>query len=74
MTHLRKWPQFSDGHSSDLVALSNFLIQCEEAMKSVNFLSDLDSTEFLKLVSSKLPSYSGVTWCSHAFEVKKYYG
>lgn len=40
MTHLRKWPQFSDGHSSDLVALSNFLIQCEEAMKSVNFLSD----------------------------------
>ena len=70
-TRLRKWPQISDGHSSDLLALSNFLIQCEEAMKSVNFLSDLDSTEFLKVVSSKLPSYSGIKWCRHAFEVKK---
>lgn len=54
-TRLRKWPQIGDGHSSDLLALSDFLIQCEEAMKSVNFLSDLDSTEFLKLVSSKFP-------------------
>ena len=70
-TRLRKWPQISDGHSSDLLALSDFLIQCEEAMKSLNFLSDLDSTEFLKLVSSKFPSYSGVKWCRHAFEVKK---
>ena len=73
-TRLRKWPQISDGHSSDLLALSDFLIQCEEAMKSMNFPSDLDSTEFLQLVSSKLPSYSGVKWCRHAFEVKKNYG
>ena len=73
-TRLRKWPQIGDGHSSDLLALSDFLIQCEEAMKSVNFMSDLDSSEFLKLVSSKLPSYSGVKWCRHAFEVKKNYG
>ena len=53
-TRLRKWPQISDDHSSDLLALSDFLIQCEEAMKSTNFLSDLESTEFLKLVSSKI--------------------
>ena len=43
-------------------------------MKSMKFLDDLDSTEVLKLVSSKLPSYSGVKCCCHAFEVKKKYG
>ncbi len=73
-TRLRKWQQISERHSSDLQAFSDFLIQCEEAMKSIKFLDDLDSTEVLKLVSSKLPSYSGVKWCRHAFEVKKKYG
>ena len=29
-------------------------------------MGDLDSTETLHLVSSKLPSYSGVKWCRHA--------
>ena len=40
-------------------------------MKSVEFLNDLNSTEVLKQVSSKLPSYSGVKWCCNAFEIKK---
>ena len=30
--------------------------------------------EVLKQVSSKLPSYSGVKWCRHAFDVKKHHG
>ena len=40
-------------------------------MRSMKFLSDLDSVEVLKQVSSKLPSYSGVKWCRHAFDMKK---
>ena len=43
-------------------------------MRSMKFLSDLDSVEVLKQVSSKLPSYSGVKWCHHAFELKKNHG
>ena len=37
----------------------------------MKFLSDLDSVEVLKQVSSKLPSYSQVKWCRHAFDMKK---
>ena len=37
----------------------------------MQFLSDLDSVEVLKQVSSKLPLYSGVKWCRHAFDMKK---
>ena len=73
-SRLRKWPQIGEGQSTDLQAFSDFLGQREKAMRSMEFLSDLDSTEVLKQVSSKLPSYSGVEWCRHAFEVKKNYG
>ena len=50
-THLRKWPQINEGHTSDLQVFSDFLVQCKEVMKSMKFLSDLDSTEVLRLVS-----------------------
>ena len=73
-SRLKNWPQIGEGQSSDLQAFSDFLGQCEEAMKSMKFLSDLDSMEVLKQVSSKLPSYSGVKWCRHAFELKKNHG
>lgn len=58
----------------DLQAFADFLGQCEEAMRSMKFMSDLDPMDVLKQVSSKLPSYSGVKWCCHAFEVKENYG
>ena len=68
---LRNWSQITEGDSNGLQAFSDFLGQCEEAMKSVEFLNDLNSTEVLKQVSSKLPSYSGVKWCHNAFETRK---
>ena len=68
---LRNWPQITEGDSTGLQAFSDFLGQCEEAMKSVEFLNDLNSTEVLKQVSSKLPSYSGIKWCRNAFDTKK---
>ena len=40
-------------------------------MKSIEFLRDLNSTEVIKEVYSKLPSYSGVKWCSNAFDTRK---
>ena len=41
-------------------------------MKSIEFLKDLNSTEVIKQVSSKvLPSYSGVKWCRNAFNKRK---
>ena len=46
-----------------LQALSDFLGQCEEAMRSIHSLNEVNSTEVLRQVSSKLPSYSGVNRC-----------
>ena len=65
---LRNWPKINDGHSSGLQDFSDFLIQCEEATKTIQSMGDLDSTETLSLVCSKLPSYSAVKWCRHAHE------
>ena len=73
-SRLRKWPTISEGDSSGLQLFSDFLGQCEEAMKSLQYMNDLDSTEVLKEVSCKLPSYSGVKWCRHAFEAKQKHG
>ena len=67
---LRKWPQIHDGDSSGIQEFSDFLVRCEEAMKTVQSMGDLDSTETLKQISSKLPSYSGVKWCRHAHETQ----
>ena len=65
---LRNWPKINDGDSSGLQDFSDFLIQCEEAMKTIQSMGDLDSTETLHLVCSKLPSYSVVKWCRHVHE------
>ena len=67
---LRKWPQISDGNSSGLQEFSDFLVRCEEAMKTMNSMGDLDSTQTLLQISAKLPSYSGVKWCRHAHEAQ----
>ena len=67
---LRKWPQISDRNSSGLQEFSDFLVRCEEAMKTMNSMGDLDSTQTLLQISAKLPSYSGVKWCRHAHEAQ----
>ena len=68
---LSNWPQINEGDSNGQQSFSDFLGQCEEAMRSLEFLKDLNSTEVLKQVSSKLPSYSGVKWCRNAFDTRK---
>ena len=65
-SRLHEWPRIRDGDSSGIQELSDFLFHCKEAMKSMKFMSELNSTETLVQVSAKLPSYSGVKWCRYA--------
>lgn len=67
---LRSWRQISDGDSKGLEEFSDFLVRCEEAMKTMKSMSELDSTQILQSISAKLPSYSGVKWCRSAHEVQ----
>ena len=60
---LRSRSKINDGVSSGLQDFSDFLVRYEEAMKTMQSMGDLDSTETLRLVSSKLPLYSAVKWC-----------
>ena len=65
-SRLREWPRIRDGDSSGIQELSDFLIRCKEAMKSMKYMNELNSSETLVQVSAKLPSYSGVKWCRYA--------
>ena len=69
-SRLRNWPQIRDGDSAGLQAFSDFLLRCQEAVKIVGSISELDSNQNLIQVSTKLPSYSGVKWCRHAYETR----
>ncbi|XP_068690352.1 uncharacterized protein [Montipora foliosa] len=67
---LRSWSKTNDGDSSGLQVFSDFFVRCEEAMKTMQSIGDLNSTETLRLVSRKFPSYSAVKWCRHAHETQ----
>ena len=67
---LRKWPKISDGNSSGVQEFSDFLVRCEEAMKTMKSMGDLDPTQTLLQISAKLPSYSGIKWRRHAHEAQ----
>jgi len=65
-SRLRAWPRVRDGDSAGIQELSDFLIRCREAMKSMQYMGELNSTETLIQISAKLPSYCGVKWCRYA--------
>ena len=67
---LRSWKQINDGDSKSLQEFSDFLVRCEEAMKMMQSMYELDSTQFLQTLSAKLPSYSGIQWCRAAHEIQ----
>ena len=62
-SRLHAWPRVRDGDSAGIQELSDFLIRCREAMKSMKYMGELNSTETLIQISAKLPSYCGVKWC-----------
>lgn len=67
---LRKWPSIKDDDESTLQDFSDFLVRCKEAMETLQYMDELNSTETLIAVSAKLPSYAGVKWCRHARELQ----
>ena len=69
-TKLRSWKQIADGDSKGLEEFSDFLIRCEEAMKTMKSMAELDSTQILQTISAKLPSYTGVKWCRFAHDLQ----
>ena len=69
-SRLRNWPQNKDGDSAGLQAFSDFLFRCQEAVKISGSKGELDSSQMIIQVSAKLPSYSGVKWCRHAYEAR----
>jgi hypothetical protein len=62
-SRLRNWSTIKDGDSAGLRTFSDFLICCQEAVRTVGSLNELDSTQTLIKMSAKLPSYSGTKWC-----------
>lgn len=67
---LRSWSKINDGDNGGIQDFADFLVRCEEAMKTMQSMGDLNLTETLRLISSKLPSYSAVKWCRHAHEAQ----
>ena len=57
-TRLKRWPQVSEGDGLGMQEFSDYLIRCRDSMKTMRSLEELNSTETLLHVSSKLPSYS----------------
>ena len=68
---LNGWPTIKDGDCTGLQKFSDFLVHCEEAMKTMEYMRGLDSEDTLKIIESRLPNYSGVRWCRHANKVLK---
>ena len=70
-TRLKRRPQVGEGDGCGMQEFSDYLIRCRESMKTIKSLEELNSSETLLQVSSKLPSYSGVRLCCHAFELRR---
>ncbi|KAK3719410.1 hypothetical protein QZH41_004702 [Actinostola sp. cb2023] len=68
---LKEWPQILEGDGAGVQSLSDYLVSCREAMKTMDCLLELNSTETLIQISAKLPSYVGTKWCRHAHELKQ---
>ena len=68
---LKNWAPIKDTDGVGLQRLSDFLLQSEEAMKTIKYMEGLNSEDLLKRISSKMPIYSGVRWCRHANDILK---
>ena len=69
-SRLCNWPLVKDRDSVALQGFSDFLFRCQEAVRITGSISKLDSNENLVHFSTKLPSYSGIKWCRHAYETR----
>jgi hypothetical protein len=49
--------------------LSDFLVQTEEAMKTIEYMEVLNNEDILKKIFSKLPNFAIPRWCRCANEI-----
>jgi len=69
-SRLCNWPLVKDRDSVALQEFSDFLFRGQEAVRITGSISELDSNENLVHFSAKLPWYSGIKWCCHAYETR----
>ena len=68
-SRLRSWTQIADGNSAGIQDFADFLVCCEGAMQSMQYMEELNSPRILQEISSKLPLRSGSRWCREARDV-----
>jgi len=68
---LNAWPPIREGDGVRFQQFADFLVLCEQAMKTQKYMEGLNSEDTLKRVTSKLPSSVGVRWCRFAYKMLK---
>ena len=68
---LNAWPPIREGDGVRLQQFADFLVLCEQAMKTLKYMEGLNSEDTLKRITSKLPSSVGVKWCRFANKMLK---
>ena len=69
---LNSWPAIRKGDGARLQQFSDFLVLCEQAMKTLQYMEGLNSEDTLRKVTSKLPSTVGIRWCRLANKMLRY--
>ena len=69
---LNSWPAIREGDGASLEQFSDFLVLCEQAMKTLKYMEGLNSEDTLRKVTSKLPSTVGIRWCRLANKMLRY--
>ena len=69
---LHLWPAIRKGDSASLQQFSDFLVVCEQAMKTLKYTEGLNSEDTLRKVTSKLPSTVRIRWCRLANKMLRY--
>ena len=69
---LNSWPAIREGDGASLQQFSDFLVLCEQAMKTLKYMEDLNSEDTLRKVTSKLPCTVGIRWCCLAKKMLRY--
>ena len=72
MEKLNSWPAIREGDGASLQQFSDFLVLCEQAMKTLKYMEGLNSEDTLRKVTSKLPSTVGIRWCRLANKMLRY--
>ena len=69
---LNSWSAIRKGDGARLQQFSDFLVLCEQAMKTLQYMEGLNSEDTLRKVTSKLPCTVGIRWCCLANKMLRY--